>query len=191
MLLPSRVVGQIGGALMLVALSTSCGEAQSNGTQAHTTDALAVHGLKSCREPPFAGLVGSMSDSTVSTTAALIAGTNPAVFAGVWWDGAATQYVFDTVDVVAATAILDVGLPPGTSYRVDAVPRSFTALRALRDRAMALDLPGRFMSAAPRSWDGSVDISIQALDDAVLSVIAEEFSDERDAICVSVVGEVS
>lgn len=126
-----------------------------------------------------------------STTASLLADTHPDLFGGVWWDGVAGQIVFGTVDVSAATVMIDAGLPAGTPYRVEHVARSFAELRVLMDRAMSVGVPGAFRSVAPRGWDSTVDVGIQALEDATLSAIAAEFSDDRDAICVSVVGAVS
>lgn len=127
---------------------------------------------------------------TLSTAASLLADTNPDLFAGVRWDGVAGQVVFDTVDVAAATVMLDERLPAGTSYRVEHGARSFAELRVLMNRAMSVDVPGAFKSAAPRSWDSTVDLSIPTLDEVTLSAIEAEFSDDRDAICVTEVGSV-
>jgi hypothetical protein len=119
----------------------------------------------------------------LSSTVSLLAGTDPDVFAGVRWDGAASQYVFDAVDLASAQGIIDTGLLPGTSYRVEPVPRSSTQLRALRDRVWALDLD-TIWGTAQRSRDGTVAISISAVDEGALTVIAETLADERDAICL-------
>jgi hypothetical protein len=181
-----------GCALLLATFSLSCASARPSAvTTSRVADALAAHGLNACGESPFAGRVGSPSDPTTSTSASLLADTHPDLFAGVWWDGANGQYVFDTVGVAAATMMLNAGLAVGTSYRVDHVGRSLTELRVLQDRAMSIDVAGAFMSASPRSWDGTVNVSIPALGESSLGSIAAEFSDDLDAICVGVGGAVA
>jgi hypothetical protein len=178
---------RLGCALLLANVSLSCASAGPNGGM----DPLAVHGLKACTESPLAGRGAPSPDSIPTTTASLLADTQPDVFGGVWWDGVAGQIVFGTIDVSVATVMIDAGLPAGTPYRVEHVPRSFAELRVLMDRAMSVEVPGPFRSVAPRGWDGTVDVGVPALDDAVLSAIAEEFADDRDAICVSVGGPAS
>jgi hypothetical protein len=178
-------------ACLLVGCSSNTPDGAPPVTTSSADGALAAAGLRRCAAAPFIGRVGSASDPTLSTTVSLLADTHPDVFAGVWWDGAVGQYVFDAVDVVAATGLAEAGLPTGTSYRVDLVPRSFAELRALRDRVMTLDLAGASMFASPRPWDGTVDIGIPVVDDATVNAIAAEFDHDLDAVCVSITGAVS
>ena len=170
----------LGCALLLATISLNCTSTQSNEARTSSpTDSLAAHGLKACSESPFEGRGDFAPDSTASTTASLIADTHPDLFAGVWWDGVAGQIVFGTVDVPAATVMLDEEMRSGTTYRTERVARNLAELRVLQDRAMALDIGGPFKSASPRSWDGTVDIGIPTLDETSLSAIEAEFNDDR------------
>ena len=176
--------GVVASVLLLASFSFSC---TSGGPTASGTDALSAHGLAACSPLPLLGQGASNPDSVGSTPASLLADMHPDLFAGLWWDGVAGQIVFDTVDVPAATAMIDSGLAAGTSFRVEHVERSFTELRVLMDRAMSVDDPGSSRSVA-RGWDSTVDVGIPRSTKPCSPQSRKSSTRTDDAICVSVVG---
>jgi hypothetical protein len=161
----------------LAALLTSCDDSQSTAPS-EPEHAIAIH---SCEPDP--GPTGPNGDPSWSTPSDQLAGTQPSVFSGVRWDGGAQQVVFGTVNAPAAESLIADGLPDGIPYRLEIVPRNGLELRALMNRGMAID--GVF-SAAPRSWNGTVVLGVDAdKQAAAMDAITDAFADDLSAICVT------
>jgi hypothetical protein len=112
-------------------------------------------------------------------------GQQPDLFAGVWWDSVSGDYVFAATDPEQARAMIEQVFPADQNYRVEAVPRGASALRALQQRVLNVTTTGPSPSSAFREWDGRIEIELDPLDPAAIAGVEREFADDLDAVCVT------
>jgi hypothetical protein len=136
-----------------------------------------------CSEPPF-GEVPSSPPHAIAEVVAPWVDAHPELFAGMWWDGATEEFVFPTVSVDRATALITTELPADLSYRVELVGRSASDLESLQIRASELGLDG-FQGSGRRVWDATVEINLAVLDQSSIDTVTEAFEANLDGICLT------
>lgn len=171
------------GALAVAALVAGCGAdpadpgAATDGPTSAPGDVVAR-----CAEPPFGDTAGPNPDDGDSNAASAAAASHGDLFAGVWWDGAAQEFVFTAVDVDRAATVLAGELDPAVAHRVELVAHSDQELAAIQARVPELGLEA---SSGRRVWDAIVEIDLPILDDASLDAVLRVFAGDLDAICVT------
>jgi hypothetical protein len=113
------------------------------------------------------------------------ADAHPDLFAGVWWDRAAGQFVFATIDAEQSPALIEQELPADLAYRVEVVPHSASELTLLQQRVASLAEMGIQAGSANRVWDGLLEIDVPILDQPTMDAVREVFAGDLDAICVT------
>jgi len=136
-----------------------------------------------CDIPPFGDVPSSPPQAAAQVVAPWV-DTHPELFSGMWWDGSTEEFVFPSVSVDRATALIVGELPVDLSYRVELVQRSASDLEALQIRAGELDNVG-FQGSGRRVWDATVEINLAVLDQPSIDAIAEAFETDLDGICVT------
>ena len=145
-----------------------------------------MNGLRVCTDAPF---LGSPGDEEPPQDVALVitpwADAHPDLFAGVWWDRAAGQFVFATTDDEQSPALIEQELPADLTYRVEVVPHSASELRVLQRRVASLTEMGIEASSAQRVWDGLLEIDLPILNQPSTDAVRELFAGDLDSICVT------
>jgi hypothetical protein len=137
-----------------------------------------------CTDPPFLGGPAVPSPDTGGTVNGITEQHND-LFAGVWWDSRAEEFVFAAIDASQATTILEAELPSDIAYRVVVVPRNGRQLADLQDRARELLAIGIEASTGRRPWDATVQLVLPILDDETLRAVHDVFGDDIDGVCVT------
>ena len=174
-------------------LAGGCGDPASVGSAADepvvATDpgaAVPVNDIRVCTDAPFLDSTGGAEPpEDVAFVVTPWADAHPDLFAGVWWDREAGQFVFATVDAEQSPALIEQDLPADLAYRVEVVPHNSSELRVLQQRVVTLNDHGIYASSAQRVWDGLLEIDLPILDQPSMDAVREVFAGDLDAICVT------
>lgn len=181
----------------------SCGDPASVGSVAHDGTVAAtdpgvvasvpdsgsagpMNGIRVCTDAPFLGSPGGEEPpEDVAFVVTPWADAHPDLFAGVWWDRAAGEFVFATTDGGQSSALIEQELPVDLEYRVEVVPHSASQLRVLQQRIVSLSEMGIEVSSGHRVWDGLLEIDLPILDEPSTDAVRGVFAGDLDAICVT------
>ena len=189
-------VHRVLGVAILIAALSSCGDPNAVGspgdtlapggdaTPSGTAQFAAGSNLQTCTAAPFLGAPEG-APPEAGTQAAELASAHSDVFAGVWWDGRAAEFVFASVDIDRARALVAEQLPAELRYRIEAVARSASQLDALQQRAIGLQQQQIADSTSQRVWDAVLEINLRIMDQPSVQAVETVFADSLDSVCVT------
>jgi hypothetical protein len=172
-------------ALVSVALLVACGDPSSVGSDPSTQVAAPTDSVRLCTDAPFIGSPGNQPPEDAVSAVTQWVDMHPELFAGMWWDSRAGEFVFTTIDIDESSTLIEQELPGDLSYRIESVARSASQLGLLQQRVPTLAEDGIEAGSGIRVWDALVEIDLPILDEPSLAVVRRVFEDDLDAICVT------
>ena len=151
-----------------------------------SSSAVALNGVRVCTDAPFLGSAGGKEPpEDVAFVVTPWVDAHPDLFAGVWWDREAGEFVFAAIDAEQSSALIEQEFPGDLAYRVEVVPHSASALEVLQQRVVTLNELGIYAGSGHRVWDGLLEVDLPILDEPSLGAVREVFAGDLDAICVT------
>ncbi len=145
-----------------------------------------LNGIQLCTDAPFSGSPGSAQPSEdVATLVNSWVDAHPKLFAGMWWDSSAGQFVLASVDVEQSSTLIAQEPPGDLVYRVEPVAHSASQLAVLQQRVGTLAEYGIEASSGQRVWDALLEIDLPILDQPSVDAVRQVFDGELDGICVT------